>query len=199
MNGIENISKRILSEARDKAEQIIKEAEAVCAKLEAEAMEKAGREEAELAKTGKARVEDIAEKAKLNAGIETRKIIAGKKQQLIGEAFEKALKRLLDLPRDEYAALLASLAAKACGDGEAGELLLNKKDLAEVGPKVLDGANRAIGKNLLTLAGDAAPILGGVVVRRGKIEINCSFEVIVRMLQEDISGEVAALLFDRGA
>ena len=199
MNGIEMISGRILNEARTKADQILKEAAENAAEALAEGREKAEAEAASIAKTGKLRVTDIQDKAKLNAGIEARKIIAGRKQVLIEQAFEKALETLLSLPEGEYRALLADLAADACIDGQGGELLLNAKDYAACGTAVLEQANSKIKGEKLSLAGDAADIRGGVVIRRGKIEINCALEVIVRMLQEEISGQVAACLFGKGA
>lgn len=199
MNGIENISGRILGEARQRAEQILAEAAENAAKTEAENREKINAEVAVIAGAGKQRVTDVDDKARLNAGIEVKKIIAGRKQALIQTAFEKALGELLSLPAEKYQALLVQLAVDACADGLGGELLLNAKDQAAYGKAVVDQANGQLSGEKLSLASDLADIDGGVIIRRGKVEINCALEVIVRMLQDDISGEVAACLFGKGA
>ncbi|MEG1773612.1 MAG: V-type ATP synthase subunit E family protein, partial [Oscillospiraceae bacterium] len=102
-------------------------------------------------------------------------------------------------------AVLKELNARLMGDkvsraGEVvrdviGHVLSGKKPSAE---QLLGGAADAISGRLLTLADDTAPIVGGVVVRRGRIEINCALDVIVRMLSEEAAFEVSNALFGKG-
>lgn len=198
MNGIENISQKIIDEARAKADIILKEADESSERILLEAREKADAEINEIAKAGKTKINDIEDRALLSAGIEAKKIIAGKKQALIAQAFDNALSHLLQLPAEKYIDLLSGLAIKAAGNKEKAEVLFNQND-QKYSKDVINAANKALGEEILTLASDTANIRGGLVLRRGKIETNCALEVIVRMLQEDISGEVAACLFGKGA
>ncbi len=199
MNGIENISNRILDEAKEKARLILEEAGREAQRIEADGRAKADAELDIIRKAGSAKVADIEEKARLNSAMETRKIISAEKQALIQSAFDKALEHLLALPQDEYVELLAKLAANACADGQPGELLLSARDLAACGESVLKSAKKLAPNTDLTLSSDTAAIRGGLVIRRGKVEINCALEVSIRMLQEEISGEVATCLFGKGA
>lgn len=199
MNGAENISSKIIEEAKEKAEQILSDARQRAEDIISESGQKSKLDVNEITEAAKARVNDIKEKSRLNGGIEARKRIAAEKQRLIQQAFDKTRENILSMPGDKYAALLGSLAAKACIDGLGGELLLSQKDLAEHGKNVLDTANEKISGEKLTLSADTADIAGGVVIRRGNVEINCGIDLILKMLKSEMSRDVAECLFGKGA
>ena len=63
--------------------------------------------------------------------------------------------------------------------------------------KVVTGASAILaGTGMLTLAEETRPIKGGIILSDGDVETNCTFETLVRLQREDISGEVAKILFD---
>ena len=63
--------------------------------------------------------------------------------------------------------------------------------------KVVTGASAILaGTGLLTLAEETRPIKGGIILSDGDVETNCTFETLVRLQRENISGEVAKVLFD---
>ena len=199
MNGIEAILAQIRAEAQEQAARLTAEAEQQAAALRAEGEAKAKAEAAAVASAGTARAAAVLEKARQNAAIEGRKLAAAEKQRLLDGAFDRALGVLLSLPEDEYASLLAKLAVSACADGEGGELLFSAGDRARVGKTVLEKAQKALPGVKLTLAEDSAPIRGGVVVRRGQMELNCALEILVRMQADECAGQVARTLFREGA
>ncbi|MBC8576437.1 V-type ATP synthase subunit E [Yanshouia hominis] len=243
MNGLDNISNKILSEAAEQAKEILADAERQAAEIAEKSEADAARELAEGRRAIEARRADLAEKARLAASLEHRRLLATTRQELIGQAFSTALDRLIHLPAEEYRRLLILLAEQALADGEGGELLFNERDRAAHGDAVVSAINAKLvsGKvsqvtgsvqgvmetvrrgglptidslkqsvksaaeglsqgrlGLVTLAEDCAPIPGGVVVRRGKIELNCALDVSVRMLAESMAFEVSALLFPEGA
>ena len=177
MNGINIISDRIMSEAKEKAAQITAEADSTAA-----------------VESAKQRSVDIEEKARLSAELERKKMLSNVKQEMIKQAFDVALKRLVSLPQDKYRALLLSLIEKAVADGKGGELLLNKNDLASHG-EALAGELNSRGVKGVTLAKDTVDISGGVIIRRGSIELNSALDVIVRMLSQEAALEVSNALF----
>ena len=197
MNGIENISEQIMQDARANADKILREAEEAAALIAQEAKVRAENEIAAAKTISAVRAADIEEKGKLTASLDRKKQISSEKQKLINEAFHRALETLCGLPAERYEALLILLAVKAAGDGEGGELLLNEKDRAAYGEKVLAKANTKLSVPL-TLAKDTAAIVGGVVVRRGLIELNCALDALVHMLSEESAIEVANALFGKG-
>ena len=63
--------------------------------------------------------------------------------------------------------------------------------------KVVTGASAILaGTGMLTLAEETRPIKGGIILSDGDVETNCTFETLVRLQRENISGEVAKVLFD---
>lgn len=240
MNGLDNISNQILNEAREQANAILAEADRQAAAIEAKAREDAQRELEEGRRAIEARRADLAEKARLAAALEHRRLLANTRQEMIGQAFSTALDRLVHLPDEQYRRLLIALAAQALSDGEGGELLFNEHDRAAHGEAVVSALNTrtlsgkisqfsgsmqgmvdtvrrgslpSLGEirdslrsatdslsngKLVTLSEDCVPIPGGVVIRRGKIELNCSLDVSVRMLSESMSFMVSNLLFPEG-
>ena len=74
------------------------------------------------------------------AEMEARRQLLATKQDCIDEAFARAKAELLALPEDQYAKLLAKLAAKAAKTGRE-EILLSPRDRERVGTKVVAQAN----------------------------------------------------------
>ena len=62
--------------------------------------------------------------------------------------------------------------------------------------RVVTGASAILaGTGMLTLAEETRPIRGGVILSDGDVEVNCTFETLVRLQREAMSGEVAKALF----
>ena len=53
------------------------------------------------------------------------------------------------------------------------------------------------GKNAsLSLSDDVRDMQGGIILVDGKIEINCSLEALVNSCRDELTGDVAKILFD---
>ncbi len=194
MNGLSNISNKILADAKQKADAQIAEAQESAARILADSQKRAEAEAAAVLKDSAARCADVAEKARLVTELEGKKLLSNARQQMITLTFETALERLLTLPEADYRKLLIKLANDVLSDGKSGEVLLNAKDHAAHGQALAEAlSGRA------TLAADNAPIVGGLIVRRGKIEYNCALDVLVRMVSEKAAPEVSSALFPEGA
>ena len=98
------------------------------------------------------------------------------------------------LLRPEYIDLLASLAAENGQGGEA--LVFSAADRDTVGQAVVDAANGKKPGAGFTLAADTRETGGGVVLQRGRMEINCGFAELLRRARQEDSSAVAAVLFD---
>ena len=150
------------------------------------------------------------------------------KQDVIEEAFQAAHKQLLGLPREQYVALLAKLAAQASATGRE-KLIFCAKDHIEVGKAVVAAANEQLAKAaapklpgeaaeskagaildkvvagaaallngtaMLTLAEETRPMDGGFILSDGAVEVNCTFDTLIRLQRGALAGEVAKVLFD---
>lgn len=123
-----------------------------------------------------------------------RQRVLAAKQQLIDEAFARAAQALTALPQADYIDLLASLAAEN-GSGDE-ELLLSKTDRDAVGAAVVEAANAKKPGAAFRLSEETRDTGGGLVLRRGRVELNCSFTEKLRQLRQEESSAVAQLLFD---
>lgn len=194
MNGLTNISDKILADAKQKADSIIDDAELAAAAILEDSKKRAATDIEAVLKLSAARCVDAEGKARLASQLEGKKLVSNERHKMISLAFSTALQRLTSLPENEYRKLLLSLASDVLSDGLGGELLLNERDHAAHGEALIAAINGAV-----TLAPDFAPIVGGLIIRRGKIEYNCALDVIVRMVSEKVAPEVSEALFSKGA
>lgn len=199
MNGIDRITDRIEADAREQAKAIIAEAEAKCAEIRKENEKKAQERYLELIRNGTKDCESGLERRKSAAEMDAKKSVLALKQDCVAEAFDMAKRRLADMPEDSYVGFLASLTASAAADG-SGEIVLSARDRERCGKAVLERANAALAaKGLtpaLTLAADSREISGGLILRQGGVEVNCSIEALVEALKGPMTADVARTLFE---
>ena len=199
MNGIEKITDRIAVDADQEVRTLLESANKQAAEIKASYQALADSKYAEAVEKGKADAADRVERLKGVAELEARKLRLQTKQELLESAFVKALEKLLALPAEEYVSLLAKLAANGSATG-AEALILSTTDRPRYGKQVVIAANALLeqaGKPAkLTLSEESREFRGGLYIQDGNIENNCTFPTIIRMLREQMAGEVAALLFD---
>ncbi len=195
MNGIDKITERITMDAQADANAILARAKEDASAVLANYQKMAEDEKNRLLEEGRKKTAEREIRMVSVAELEGRKQLLSVKQQLISEAFAKALDSLLHLPTEEYVSLLTNLVANAAAGNE--ELLFSEKDWDAYGEQVTAAANQKLGKNgKLTLAAETRPIQGGVILKQGDIEVNCSLETQVRMMKEELALEIAAVLFE---
>lgn len=62
--------------------------------------------------------------------------------------------------------------------------------------RVVAGASALItGSAMLTLAEETRPMEGGFILQDGKIEVNCTFDALIRLRRNELAGQVAKVLF----
>ena len=141
--------------------------------------------------------------------------------ELIDKAFVSARDELCNLPDDQKLELLSGLLLSALtSEYEAEqsradvygleedegvryyEVILNERDRARIGESLINSFKRKIvGKDLgdlpsrVSLSSQTANIGGGVVIKVGDVEINCSIESIISRLRPRLEAQVAKILF----
>ena len=194
MNGLDKIIARMESDIR-----------AECDALAANAAENAAAIRRDYQAQADAAARDSAQRAQTQAAehlehlngssqLACRQRVLAAKQQLIDEAFARTAQALAALPQADYIDLLAALAAEN-GSGDE-ELLLSARDREAVGAAVVDAANARKPGASFHLSGETRDTGGGLVLRRGRVELNCSFTEKLRPLRQEESSAVARLLFD---
>ena len=93
---------------------------------------------------------------------------------------------------DRYIKLLAALARKASETGTE-DIILNPEDRAKYGGALMD-ALKSDGMKL-TLSEETRPIVGGLILSQGRIEVNCALDTLADLHRSELAGEAAGLLF----
>ena len=194
MNGIEKITARIETDTKAEVNKILQEAQEKAGALRGDYQARAEAEAKAAAQSGQEAAQRQGERLESAAHMEAKKQLLFAKQACLDEAFARAQKKLNALPDEEYADLLARMAVKAAKTGRE-EILLSAKDHKRVGALVVSKANALLQGSALTLSGETREMDGGLILRDGQVEVNCAFETQLRVLREDMTAEVAAILF----
>ena len=192
MKGTEKIIAHIEADAKAQADAILAEAEAKCADIKAKYEEEASRLYSDRICDGVKACQDQEDGALRISRMEARKSVLAVKQEMVEKSFDLALDKIVALSADRYVAFLAGLAKNAAVTGEE-EVILNERDRAAVGEKLIQAIN--LGGAHMKLSDETRDIAGGLILRRGSIEANCSAELLVELSQSDLSAKVAEILF----
>ena len=199
MKGTEKIIAHIRADGDAEAKKIIDAASKQAEEKRAESFKAALSEYEKLMQAGNAECEDILSGSRRIAEMEAKKSVLSVKQEMIFAAFDAAREEIVNMPRDKYTQFLARMAAEAAASGME-EIVLNARDKAEVGKSVCKAANELLSAKgtpgKLTVSEETADISGGVIVRFGGIETNCSIDALIRQRRSGLSTEVAAALFE---
>ena len=195
MKGTEKIIAHIQADAKAQADAILAQSELQCAEIrqryEAQAKERYG----EKIRQGVKACQDNIDSVERINQMEAKKSILALKQEMVSKSFEKACDMLTALPEEQYVALLAKLAAQASVSGDE-EIILNARDKAAVGAAVVEKANALLPAGKLSLSAATGDFAGGLILKRGSIEANCTIELLVELCRGDMSAQLAKVLFE---
>jgi len=198
MTGTEKIKAKILADAEEKARQIEEQARQEARDITDRALKEAEIKRMEILRKAEAEGEEAYRRLISYAGFGVKKEILKTKQDMVEEAFTKAIQKITGLPDNEYQEMLEIMIAGAASDG-TGEILLSDRDRKRVDGNFADNINRrlkAAGKNgKVALSGEIIQTVGGFVLRYGEMEINGTFEIVLDMLRPQIENEVVNILF----
>lgn len=198
MEGIEKIKEKILEEAEQKSRQILDKARAEADEmLKNAASDVEGIKQQALLKA-KRQAEEEKRKILSMAELEARKLLLEAKQQMIDEAFEKACRELADLPADVYQKWIYDMLLKSDVKGEA-EIVFNEKDKSNIPLELIEKANDELKKQgkaaNFKVSGETRPMMGGFILKAGDVEINNTFDSMIKSQREELETEIAKILF----
>ena len=194
MKGTEKIIAHIKADAEAQVNAILAQAEQQCAGIRSEYDKQAAALYAERLRAGVKETQDRVDGVQRIARMEGRKELLAAKQELVSRCFDDAREKIVGLPEEQYVAFLAKLAARAAVTGEE-EIILNARDRKRLGDKLVQSANALLPEGRMTLSEETRDFAGGLILRRGSIEVNCSVELLVELSQNDLSAKVAEILF----
>jgi V/A-type H+/Na+-transporting ATPase subunit E len=189
---IKNITDKILSDAKEKAAEILeassKEAEALISSKVSEASSQEAHLISKAREEAEARKNRIIQNAELT--VRNEKLVA--KHQVIEKTFTYALESLTKLSDSDFIDFVkATLKAnKISGDGF---LKVTEARYKAITPEVLREINTSSRSSLVL----GRPIdKDGFVLEQRGIQINCTFEALVEALKEDLIFDVTKILFE---
>lgn len=198
MAGIENIKDRIINDAEVKKQEIKINTSKHIEEIQLNSKKHA---EIKIEEIEKKTQHEIAEKRRIinsMTELEMRKNLLHTKQMVIEEVFNEALNHLSNMNDEEYFNIIYKLVIASISSGDE-EIVFSQKDKNKFGESLVQKVNShliSIGKTAnIRLSDDSVNICGGFIIRSSGIEINNSFEAILRMKRDEIEPKVAELLF----
>ena len=192
MKGTEKIIAHIEADAAAQIEEILAAARQKCAEIQTQYEEQASKLYSDKIRDGVKACQDREDGALRISRMEARKSVLAVKQEMVAKSFSLARDKIVSLPEDKYVAFLAELAKRASTTGDE-EIVLNERDRAAIGEKLLQAVN-AKGMHM-TLSDDTGEMSGGLILRRGSIEANCSVDLLVELCRGELSSKLADILF----
>ncbi|MCI7617913.1 MAG: V-type ATP synthase subunit E [Firmicutes bacterium] len=190
---IEKITSKIISEAQELRDKTLSEAAAQSDAVLAEARKKAEDMVEDSRKRGVEEKEKIISRRKSVADIDCRKVFLAKKQELIGQCFDRAVDDIIAMDKDRYTELLTALGTNSGMTG--GQLIFNENERAAIGQKVVDALNSRIEGGSFSLSEETRPLRGGYMLMCGQTFINNTIEALVEEARPELTAEVAKMMF----
>ena len=193
MNGIEKITQRITSDAQAEVDRILGDAREEAARITANYREQADAEAQELDAKNERAAAEQEERLISAAQMKASRFLLAAKQEMVEKAYIQALDKLCAMPKEQYVDVLAKLLVEASSSGKE-EAVFSKEDREQVGKAAVEKANQISGKQL-RLSEETQPIRGGFILKDKNVEVNCTFETLVRLQKAETAGAVVKTLF----
>ncbi|MBQ6511230.1 V-type ATP synthase subunit E [Methanobrevibacter sp.] len=200
-SGTDKIVSSIMSEAQEKADVIIQNANAEVSTITAKAEKTAEAEKIKIADNGKKqsemRYQQIISEAKMNA----RRAELGAKEEVIEAAFTKAtdeLKAKAASGDEDYENSLSKMIKEAADELGSKDLILqlNERDTDNMKSQ-LSGVSTFQIEDITFELGEPIDAIGGAILKtsNGEIEVNNTIEARLERFKSILRSEVAEILF----
>ena len=219
MTGLEKVTGKIIADAEADARVILERAEAECEAIKAKYAAATEAEVEKLTDECDRECQALIIRARSSAAMAKRNAVLEARAKLIDDAYAAAEKQIRSMSGEQYLDLLQKMlrsALKSQLDGEEEsmrlygedispavyEVVLNTRDRETYGEKLLEAYRAGYGARLspvvlqrLRLAPDTAPIDGGLVLRCGPVETNCSLSMLMAANRRETEARVSRILF----
>jgi V/A-type H+-transporting ATPase subunit E len=172
---------KIKKETQDRVSKILKEARGKAASIKGEVLKAASFE-----------AQRRRDRILTTANLEARRVVLKEKECLIEEAYKRALTKIKKLGKKSYQDIIKKMLLKTAKSGP-GEVIISKEDRKRITPSFIKNINKE-----LKISKDERKISGGFILKRKKIEINNSFESLLRSKREELELRLVRILFGRG-
>lgn len=198
MSSINNLTSKIIEDANNTAKGLIEEAKNIEKKLIDEKIAKAEEEKKLMISKAEAEAKTRAERIISNAQLQVRNMKLGAKGEILDNSFSTALEKLNQLSKDEFLKFMKNSILSLNIDGDEEIILGHNNNI--VTSKFINELNNALidlgKKGELKLSSEKRDIQGGYILARNGIEINNTFEALIKSLRDELEAEVISALFN---
>ena len=187
-----DIKKKIENDARDEAGRILEKARENVETIKKNAADEIKKMENGYSDRFKKEQPEILRRREIVAGLDVKKIELGVRQQAITDAFQAALTTLASMPGEAYISFIGKLFKKAVETGN--EKVYISKSEKNISSEWISKLNAQNGWSL-SLSEERRDISGGFILEQDNIETNCSFDMLVRWIRDEIEADVVKRLF----
>lgn len=186
---IDDIEKRIISEAESEAGKIRKEASDQTSTILSDAEEKASRLREEILQKAKKSAEEERRKLISPSRIRAKNELLEAKQKLVQQLFDEALEEMTNWKDTQYKKAIKTMLADIPKKGKVIPALGKEKVIKEV-------LSKAKLKDIKITKG-TAKIKGGFIFEGKRINIDRSFKTFIAGLRERVELEIIEILFGK--
>ena len=200
MHNLDRLVARITSEARSKADDILRDADARCDALAGESRHKADEVYRMAVDRATQAAAEEERRAQISRSLDVRNAVLRAKGDMVDALMSEIPARIQSLPDQEYLALMKKMMIDAAPDGQVDVVVAepdrNRINAAFVAAVQSELASRGRGSKL-RLAGDPLQLTGGFILRASGLEIDCSLEAILAARGDELAPLVAEALLGR--
>lgn len=219
MTGLEKVTGKIIADAEADARVILDRAEAECAAVKEKYAAATEAELEKLREENDRECQSLIIRARSSAAMAKRNALLEARAALLDEAYALAERQIKNMNPEQYLDLLQKMLRSALRNQLAGEeesmrlygediapaayeVILNSRDRDAYGETLLPAFKTGYGARLpetahakLRLAAETAPIDGGLVLRCGPVETNCSLAMLMAENRRETEAKVSRILF----
>ncbi|HIV02321.1 MAG TPA: V-type ATP synthase subunit E [Candidatus Aphodoplasma excrementigallinarum] len=196
--GAEKIIEKIIADAEEKAREITSGAQAEAGRIVAAANEAAAEKKEKSLAEGEKEAALTKQRIVSSAHMEAKKLLLQARQDLLSEAFAAALNKIQNMDNAQFERLMTDLMVNLIETGDE-TVIINEADKKRLSPDFLYYVNRTVAKEQVpcnvTMSDEARDIPSGFILKRGDVEINATFEALLRQKKDALSAEVVKILF----
>ena len=219
MTGLEKVTGKIIADAEADARVILDRAEAECAAVKEKYAAATEAELEKLREENDRECQSLIIRARSSAAMAKRNALLEARAALLDEAYAMAERQIKNMNPEQYLDLLQKMLRSALKNQLAGEeesmrlysedispavyeVILNSRDRDTYGETLLPAFKTGYGARLpetahakLRMAAETAPIDGGLVLRCGPVETNCSLAMLMAENRRETEAKVSRILF----
>jgi len=198
LSGAEKLKEKIIAEAEAQAKRLLEEARQRADTIVAHGEREGTSKKDALLAQARAQAEERKRRALTITELDARKQILAAKEELIEDTFNQALARLQALDREKYRELVFPMILAAVQRGDE-EIIVSPEQKIFFDASFMEKLNTTLRqqgkKGEIALSGTTRLLKGGFVLRAGEVEINNSFDSLLRMQRDLLEPAVAGMLF----